>query len=108
MLTKTQAFKLSYYSLTLAFFTIVGVPVGCSITRRNNSGWDFLTDDITFLAISAFLFIVLSLVSLISGLYALKKHRVAIYWIVPIGICLILAVCGLLWGAYVFLMNPFG
>ena len=107
-LTRQQAFRMSYYSFTLAFLTIVGIPVGCSITGRDNSGWDFLSDDINFLSTSAVLLIVFLLSSLFSGLYALKQHRVVAIWVVPLGVVFVIAIGSSFWGIYVYIFDPYG
>ena len=92
----------------MAFLTVVGIPVGCSITSRDNSGWDFLSDDIRFLSISAVLIVVFLLVSLFSGIYALKQHRIVAVWVVPLAICFITAIGYLFYGLYVYIYDPHG
>lgn len=108
MLTRLQAFRVSYYSLGLAILTLVGVPVGCSITSRDNSGWDNLSDDIRFLGISALLIIVFLLLSLFSGVYAIRQHRIAAIWVIPLAICFLV---GAGWGClalYLYIFDPHG
>ena len=107
MLTRQEAFRISYYSLGFTILTLVGIPVGFSIMSRNNSGWGFLSDDIQFLSVSLFLIISFMLVSLFSGIYAYKQHRIVAIWLIPLCICLIIALGGLVWGAYVYMAEPF-
>ena len=108
MLTRQQAFRISYYSLGFTLLTLVGIPVGFTIMGRNNSGLDFITGDIQFLSIALFLIISFMLVSLLSGIYAYKQHRIVAIWLIPLSIFLILALGGLIWGAYVYLADPLG
>jgi len=108
MLTRRQAFRISYYSLGLAILTIIGIPVGCAITGRDNSGWDFLSDDIAFLSVSAVLLIGFLLVSLFSGVYALKRHRIVAIWVIPLATCFLISIGYLFFGVYIYVFDPYG
>lgn len=108
MLARRQAFRISYYSLGLAILTIVGIPVGCAITSQDNSGWDYLSDDIRFLSVSTVLIVSFLLVSLFSGAYALKQHRIAAIWIIPLAICFFIAIGYLFFGLYIYIFDPYG
>ena len=108
MLNQKQAFRISCYSLGLAAITIIGIPIGCAITRRDNTGWEYLTNDITYLSWSTFLFISFLLISLFSGAYALKQFRIAALWVIPLAICFIIAVGYLFFGLYVYVFDPYG
>ena len=107
-MTKALAFRISYYCLGLALLTMVGLPVGCAITMRDNSGWDYLSDDINFLSWSTALIVGFLLVSLATGVYALKEFRVATLWVLPLGLCLIIGVGSSIFGLYIYIFDPYG
>lgn len=108
MLTKEKAFRASYCCLGLALLTIVGLPVGCSVTRKDNSGWDFLSDDINFLTVSAGLIVAFLFASLLTGVYARNQHRIVFVWIVPLVILFGAALVGSFWGLYIYMFDPYG
>ena len=83
MLTEEQAFRTSYYCLSLALLTLVGLPVGCAVATKDNLSWDYLSDDINFLSTSAFLIVVFLFLSLSTGVYAFRQHRLVAFWVIP-------------------------
>ena len=101
-------FRLSVYSLGLAVLTVAGLPVGCAVTSRDNSGWDFLSDDIRFLSVSATLVAFFLLASLITGMLSLKQHRIAAIWVLPLSLVFVVAIGYSIFGLYIYVFNPFG
>ena len=108
MLSATHWFKVSCYSVGLAVLTVLSVPVGCALTSRDNSGWDYLSDDIRFLTASALLLAVFSAIALFSGLRALKQRRIAALWVVPLSIIFLVIVGYSFFGLYIYLFDPYG
>ncbi len=108
MLTRAQAYRISYYSLGLALLTVVGLPVGCALTGRDNSGWDYLSDDLNYLSASAILFCLFLLLALVTGAYAKRDYGLAALWVWPLTLVVALAICFGFYGLYIYIFEPFG
>jgi len=108
MQASSRWFKLSVYSLVLAVIAVFGLPAGCAITSQDNSGWDFLSDDIHFLTVSAILISFFLFSSLVTGILALKENKIATLWVVPLGLLFVGAIGFSLYGLYIYFFDPFG
>lgn len=101
-------FKYSVYSLAMAVLVVVGVPAGCAATSLDNSGWDYFDDDVYFLTVSVVLFVTFLLVSLATGIPALKERKIVALWVIPIGMAVIVAIGSAVYGLYIYIFDPFG
>ncbi len=94
---KDHSYRISWIAFTFAFVTIISIPAGFFLNDDGRPGWDQLPDELAIL-LGGFVIAVLFLTaSFIAGLYAWKDRKIALLWVVPSG--LVVLVTGISLGA---------
>ena len=91
-----QSYRISWIAFVLAVTTVVLTPAIVFFTDDGYPGWDQLSAQLDLIfggTAIAFLFL---LVSFVSGMFAWRRRRVALLWVVPSGTVVLIALAILL------------
>ncbi len=104
---KDYSYRISWIAFTFAFLTILFIPAKLFLSDDGQPGWDQLPDELAIL-LGGFVIAVLFLTaSFVAGLYAWKKRKIVLLWVVPSGLVVVITGISLLALLVAFLIETY-
>ncbi len=82
----TLTYRLSWITFLLALVSVALIPVTLFLFDDGHPGWDQLPDQLTILFGMSLIAVLFLSVSFVSGLYAWRRQKIALLWVVPSGL----------------------
>ena len=102
-----HSYRISWITFALALTSVVLIPAILFLSDDGQPGWDQLSDQLTILFGGLVIFFLFLTASFVSGLFAWKRRKIALLWVVPSGLVVLFT------GAYAmaylvaFLVGPY-
>ena len=86
-----NSYFISWLSLVLALTSLLLTPVIAFINDDGHPTWDQLSDQLGLLFNGTAITVLFLLASFASGMFAWKRRKIVLLWVVPIGIAVVVA-----------------
>lgn len=88
---RNKSFFISWLNLVLALTSLLLTPVIVFINDDREPTWDQLSEQMGIMFNGAAIAVVFLLLSFASGIFAWKRRKIVLLWVVPIGIAVVVA-----------------
>ena len=83
-------YQTSWISFVLALTSLALIPLVLFLIDDGHPGWDQLPEKLNIMVVGAVIAVLFLIVSFVSGMFVWKQRRIALLWLLPSGIVLLL------------------